>query len=148
MKEDLGHSPSEMLYGENVLGPNELIIPSNESLNESKFVKQLKLLFGRLKSVDTRRVIHQKTNVSDDLFNAGQVLVRIDRIRKPFEDAYEGPFKVVKRLGKVIIIDRNGKDVSISMDRVKPFRTILNKHDKPSNSKRKNEVKFFEKRGE
>ncbi len=60
VKEDLGHSPSEMLYGENIHGPNEFHFPSHELLNETDFIQQLKLIFKNLESVDTRIVTIRK----------------------------------------------------------------------------------------
>ncbi|VDP51803.1 unnamed protein product [Schistosoma mattheei] len=39
--------------------------------------------------------------------------------RRPFESAYEGPFKVLQREPKYYIIDKNGTDDSISIDRLK-----------------------------
>ncbi|VDP61694.1 unnamed protein product, partial [Schistosoma curassoni] len=39
--------------------------------------------------------------------------------RRPFESAYEGPFKVLQREPKYYIIDNNGNNDSISVDRLK-----------------------------
>lgn len=57
IKEDLGHSPSEMLYGENI--PNEMFVPSNTGVCDSEiFVMQLKLAFERLS--ENRKIDDQK----------------------------------------------------------------------------------------
>ncbi|CAH8674993.1 unnamed protein product [Schistosoma haematobium] len=47
------------------------------------------------------------------------VFIRRDSHRRPFESAYEGPFKVLQRESKYYIVDKNGTNDSISIDRLK-----------------------------
>ncbi|VDO95876.1 unnamed protein product [Schistosoma mattheei] len=63
----------------------------------------------------------QSTNifVQPDLRYSTHVFVRRDSHRRPFESAYEGLFKVLQREPKYYIIDRNGTNDSISIDRFK-----------------------------
>ncbi|VDP50391.1 unnamed protein product [Schistosoma mattheei] len=57
--------------------------------------------------------------VQPDLRYSTHVFVRRDSDRRPFESAYEGPFKVLQRESKYYIVDKNGKNDSISIDRLK-----------------------------
>ncbi|VDP85650.1 unnamed protein product, partial [Schistosoma mattheei] len=47
------------------------------------------------------------------------VFVRRDSHRRPFESAFEGPFKVLRQEPKYNIVDKNGTNDSISIDRPK-----------------------------
>jgi hypothetical protein len=52
--------------------------------------------------------------------------VRIDRVRKPLEAPYEGPFPLVKLHDKIVVITLpTGQNQTVSIDRVKPvnFKT-------------------------
>ena len=47
--------------------------------------------------------------------------MRVDRVRRPLEAPYSGPFLVVKRGEKYFVIkDNMGKEQAISVDRLKP----------------------------
>ncbi|GFV20824.1 uncharacterized protein TNCV_5069311 [Trichonephila clavipes] len=49
-------------------------------------------------------------------------------LRRPLQQPYDGPFKVLQRKDKVFFLDINGKRVSVSIDRCKPA-FILNTED-------------------
>lgn len=67
----------------------------------------------KIRDADTLVVIESPTEPAT-VYNCDHVLLRID------ESTYEGPFKVVKRLRKKVIIHKNGKDVAVFWKRVKP----------------------------
>ncbi|GFU74120.1 hypothetical protein TNCV_1642441 [Trichonephila clavipes] len=48
------------------------------------------------------------------------VFLRRDMLRRPLQQPYDGPFKVLQRKDKVFFLDINGKRVSVSIDRCKP----------------------------
>ncbi|GFY31713.1 hypothetical protein TNCV_4200231 [Trichonephila clavipes] len=43
-----------------------------------------------------------------------------DMLRRPLQQPYDGPFKVLQRKDKVFFLDINGKRVSVSIDKCKP----------------------------
>ncbi|GFR29473.1 uncharacterized protein TNCT_258241 [Trichonephila clavata] len=57
--------------------------------------------------------------VSKDLATCNHVFLRTDSLRKGLQPPYEGPYKVVDRTEKVFRIVRHGKEVSVSIDRLK-----------------------------
>ena len=59
-------------------------------------------------------------HVPKELESCTCVWLRIDRVRKPLEAPYTGPHKVIKRFPKCYVIDINGKDSTVSIDRLKP----------------------------
>ena len=50
----------------------------------------------------------------------GFVWVRIDRVKKPLESSYEGPYHIINFDNKTVTIHRSGKPCNISIDRIKP----------------------------
>ena len=62
-----------------------------------------------------------KSYIPKDLESCEYVFVRIDRVRKPLEAPYQGPFLVKNKNSKIFqILLPNGKTENISIDRVKP----------------------------
>ncbi|VDP16745.1 unnamed protein product [Schistosoma margrebowiei] len=74
-----------------------------------------------MRSVKPASTRPQSTDVfiQPDLRYSTHVFVRRDSHRRPFESAYEGPPKVLQREPKYYIIDKNGTNDSISIDRLK-----------------------------
>ncbi|GFY37977.1 retrovirus-related Pol polyprotein from transposon 412 [Trichonephila inaurata madagascariensis] len=55
-----------------------------------------------------------------DLATCSHVFLRTDSLRKGLQPPYEGPYKVVNGTEKVFRILRHEKEVSVSIDRLKP----------------------------
>lgn len=121
-REDLKSSPAEMLYGENPYIPGELFDPSPIDLSDPEsFANKLREKFTQVRSVPTRTKSSEKIFVPSTLNNCTHVWLRIDRVRKPTEGPYEGPFKVLRRLRNNFIIQRNNdKTQTVSIRRLKP----------------------------
>ncbi len=66
------------------------------------------------------RTSPSKTFVSQDLDTCTHVFVRVDAVKKPLQQPYQGPFKVLSRRRKTVTVDKDGKADTISIDRVKP----------------------------
>ncbi|GFX73323.1 integrase catalytic domain-containing protein [Trichonephila clavipes] len=58
--------------------------------------------------------------IHPELLEATHVFLRRDMLRRPLQQPYDGPFKVLQRKDKVFFLDINGKRVSVSIDRCKP----------------------------
>ncbi|XP_035222010.1 uncharacterized protein LOC118194908 [Stegodyphus dumicola] len=65
-----------------------------------------------------KAAIKAHNNRFKDLYSC--VFVRVDRVKKPLEPAYDGPFPVAERHDKYYSVHIKGKDVNISIDRLKP----------------------------
>ncbi|KAG0713483.1 hypothetical protein GWK47_016155 [Chionoecetes opilio] len=66
------------------------------------------------------RTSPSKTFVSQDLDSCTHVFVRVDAVKKPLQQPYQGPFEVIWRTRKNFTINRNGTLDVIAIDRVKP----------------------------
>ena len=73
-----------------------------------------------LKPIKTRYATNQKIFVHKNLMSCSHVFVRIDRVKKPLEPPYTGPFQVLDRNEKYFSVLIKDKTVNISIDRLKP----------------------------
>ncbi|XP_018370082.1 PREDICTED: uncharacterized protein LOC108765739 [Trachymyrmex cornetzi] len=84
------------------------------------FVKELKEHFNELRPVDGTRHGEYRTFIFRDLATSGQVFVRQDAQRAMLQAPYDGPYAVVGRAEKTLVVLVHGKEVTVSIDRVKP----------------------------
>lgn len=123
VKEDLHCSPAEMVYGQCLKLPGELVV-SDQNTSPTSFaavLANLRECFNKIKPTDTRKT-NQSNNVyiPDSLNNCEYVFIRIDRPKRSLTAPYEGPYKVLRRFRKYFVLDVKGKNTSVSIDRVKP----------------------------
>ncbi|VDQ16638.1 unnamed protein product [Trichobilharzia regenti] len=58
--------------------------------------------------------------VHPSLETSPHVFVRRDTVRRPLEPSYDGPYKLIKRLDKFVVLDKKGCEDAVSIDRPKP----------------------------
>mgnify|MGYP006897561078 CR=1 FL=1 len=61
-------------------------------------------------------------NFPAELKTCSHVWIRLDRVRKPLEAPYQGPFQVIGRKDMVYTILMRGKEVSVAVERLKPAK--------------------------
>lgn len=122
VKLDIGASPAELLYGTQLRLPGEFWVKSETKDSQTDFVQQLRRIMNDLRVPSPSWHSNNKHYVDPDLKTCKFVFVRVDRIRKPLEPAYEGPFEVQKRYDKYFVIIRGKRSDKISIDRIKPAR--------------------------
>ena len=120
VKADIGYTASQLVYGTTLRLPGEFVDPSASSLNMdlNSYTSRLTNAMRSVKPAHTRP---QSTDVfvQPELRHSTHVFVRRDSHRRPLESAYEGPFKVLQREPKYYVVDKNGTNDSISIDRLK-----------------------------
>ncbi|XP_037959063.1 uncharacterized protein LOC119688458 [Teleopsis dalmanni] len=119
-KEDLGVSSAEMLYGNPLRVPGQLLSQKCQKPGETDFVSSLRNALAQLKTINGSRHGHHPVYVPNDLLTSKFVFVRVDRVRAPLEQPYEGPFQVLQRDEKYFVINRRGSRCTVSLDRLKP----------------------------
>jgi len=121
-KEDLKTSSSELVYGEPLRLPGELITSNNNNTmtDPSEFVTSLRLQMAKLRPVPAS--CHSKPSefVFKDLDKCTHVFLRDDTVRKALQPPYSGPHLVVKRTEKTFTLWIRGKETVVSVDRIKP----------------------------
>lgn len=120
-KPDIGSTSAELLYGSTLRLPGELIASEDNNLPQDEFVKKLTTAMRNYQPVCTNHHNTQfKPFISRDLATSTHVFIRDDTVRPSLKQPYDGPFAIKKRFDKYYIIIRNGKEVKISIDRLKP----------------------------
>ena len=121
LKADLNSTAAEMVYGSTLRLPGEFFTPSpiTSLPDPSEFLNQLRTHFGTTSPI-LPRPTQRTTHIADGLSKATHVFVHHDAVRKPLQPPYDGPFPVVKRTAKHFTITINGRNNTISIDRLKP----------------------------
>ena len=67
----------------------------------------------------TRTTDNREQDVYVPKETANFVFVRVDRVKRPLEPPYDGPFKVLDKKDKFFTLLINGKPSTVSIDRLK-----------------------------
>ncbi|RVE49784.1 hypothetical protein evm_005514 [Chilo suppressalis] len=115
-----------MLYGETLRLPGEMVVSSSlhpqVSGDLNDFVTRLRHHMEGIRPVPASRHGNKTSFVFKNLNSASHVYLREDAVCRPLQPPYSGPYQVVKRAtdGKTITISVKGKNVTVSVDRIKP----------------------------
>ena len=121
---DSGFSPMQTVTGTHALLPQIYIDPNYNHEFTHKSIVELceemrKFDFNKLSQGSLHSV--PKSYVPPDLKICEYVWLRIDRVKKPLEAPYSGPYFVIKRTPKIFVIQNNvGTKQTVSIDRIKP----------------------------
>ncbi|GFX42612.1 integrase catalytic domain-containing protein [Trichonephila clavipes] len=119
IKENINASAAELVYGTSIRLSSDFFQDTGTN-NVSEFVQQLKQTMHNLKPVPTSFHGRKTVFVHPELSQCTHVFLRHDAIRKPLRQPYDGPFAVVKSSEKLITLQRLGKEICVSIDRVNP----------------------------
>ncbi|UYV63627.1 hypothetical protein LAZ67_2005063, partial [Cordylochernes scorpioides] len=120
INKDTNHSLSQMVYGKTIRLPGEFFDDSKHHLHAEEFVQQLQKQMELLKPLNEKHHSKTKVFVHKDLKICSHVFIRTDRVKKPLEPPYEGPFPVLERTDKYFTLKVKGKNVTTSIDRLRP----------------------------
>lgn len=135
-KEDLKTSPAELVYGEPIRIPGEFLASSDvaRSENAPELVQRLRQQMSNLRPVPGSRHARPDTFVFKDLATCSHVFLRDDKVRGSLQPPYSGPHQVVKRDDKTLTLLIKGKEVRVSIDRVKPAYILGSDTDKSTST--------------
>lgn len=135
-KEDLQASSAELVYGEPLRLPGEFFDHSlpGYTTDITEFSARMKSFVENLRPVPTQHHSTRKTFIFKDLNSCSHVFLREDALRGSLQPAYTGPHKVLQRGGKYFKINVKGKDVTVSIDRIKPAYILSDDFSCPSPS--------------
>lgn len=120
IKEDLGCTAAEMVYGTTIRLPGEFFASTATDLSPPDYVEHLRLSCQRLRPTPARLPSTYDVFVSKDLSSSSHVFVLREDIRPSLTPPYEGPFKVLDRTEKTFTVAVNGRTDVVAIDRVKP----------------------------
>lgn len=122
-KDDLQSTIAEMVYGEALRLPGEFISPQPDTEHRSDattFADQLRQHFHSLRPIHGSRHGQKPTFVYKDLATCTHVLVRRHSVKRPLQQPYDGPYKVIKRGDKTFTALIGNRIVTVSIERLKP----------------------------
>ncbi|CAH8618677.1 unnamed protein product [Schistosoma mattheei] len=120
LKADIQCSAAELVYGTTLRLPGEFFTPrSRPNFAKSDYVQRLSAFMRTLSPVSTR-IQHRQVALPRELSTCSHVFIRVDSVRKPLQQPYEGPFRVIARHEKTFKVDRHGRVEIVSIDRLKP----------------------------
>ena len=120
-KEDLRCTSAEMMFGQTLRLPGELLDPPKATHlpDPQNYVQSLRNYLST-KTYTPPRIPNNNTDKLDkDLNTCTHVYVRIDAVKPSLTRPYLGPFKIIKRSKKYFTLNLNGKVDSVSIDRLK-----------------------------
>ncbi|XP_018577824.1 uncharacterized protein LOC108916107 [Anoplophora glabripennis] len=112
-----------MVYGQHLRLPGEFLHSrrTDEELStEANFVKNLRHHMESLRPTAVKRHGEKTPFVFKDLATATRVFVRAGAVKTQRQNPYDGPFTVIKRDDKAFTVLVRGREVKVSIDRVKP----------------------------
>ncbi|UYV84107.1 hypothetical protein LAZ67_X001199 [Cordylochernes scorpioides] len=133
IREDTGFSISQMVYGKTIKLPGEFFEKPVSRVDSSLFISNLIEYMHMVRPITTSHNVTKDIFIHKDLFKSDQVFLRINRIRKPLEPYYEGPYPVLEKSDKFFTLKIKDREVKISIDRLKPAY-ILGTLDQPASS--------------
>ena len=121
IKNDLGCSAAELVYGTTLRLPGQFVAPidADHDMDPANYVDRLRKFMSDIRPALTRPQ-HKHSFVHKDLSTTSHVFVRDDTVRKPLLPPYKGPYPVLRRTDKFFVVDLHGKHDTISVDRLKP----------------------------
>ena len=128
LKEDIGCTAADLVYGTTLRLPGEFFSPSTGSCSDpSSYVARLRTTMQALRATPPRHPLQQPVHTNTSLACASHVFVRHDAVKKPLQQPYDGPFQVIKRSPKFYTLNLNGRTDTVSIERLKP--AYLASHD-------------------
>jgi cleavage and polyadenylation specificity factor subunit 1 len=120
LKQDLKCSPAEMVFGTTLRLPGEFFSePAAQNLDAPAYARRLRRFMHTVVPAQTR-VQERPSFIPADLKTCTHVFIRVDAVRRPLQQPYEGPFRVISRKDKTFKIERVGRNETVTIDRLKP----------------------------
>lgn len=127
IKDDIKCSPADLVYGQSLRIPSELIVnhPNDSPPSYSNILNKLRERVNSFDPTDTRKTQQSNIYTPESLNDCNYVFVRVDKVKTGLTPPYEGPYEVIRRFRKYFVLNIKDKNISISIDRLKPAFTTM-----------------------
>ena len=121
LKEDIGCTAAELVYGCQLRLPGEFLSgsASDASSSPADLASRLRATMAELRPTSPRPGSRQ-IFVSQDLSDCTHVFLRRESHRSSLHFFYDGPYPVLSRSQHTVTIDRHGRRDTVSLARCKP----------------------------
>jgi hypothetical protein len=127
LKEDLHSSAAELVYGEPLRLPGDMLtapITPPAPADASSVLTRIRKQVERLRPTPASRHGQRKTFVFPALATATHCFLRDDKVRGSLQAPYTGPHEILARDDKTVTIRLPNRTSRVSIDRVKPAYTL------------------------
>ena len=121
-KEDLEASPAELLFGQCLRLPGDIIFPAMKNLDasSSELIQSMLSFSESLHPIPTRVQQNKPVFLPKTLEPCTHIFVKEDPIHPNLSPAYSGPYRVLQRNNEIFKIVKRGKIISIGINNIKP----------------------------
>ncbi|XP_029157066.1 uncharacterized protein LOC114936787 [Nylanderia fulva] len=121
LKEDISTSAAELVYGTQLRIPGEYFSQEEPSQDPFPFLEKLRQAMREIRSRQTAHHNRPRTFTHKTLCTCTHVFLRVNSMRGPLHQLYEGPYAVIERISDFCFrIDIRGQPTDVSIDRLKP----------------------------
>ena len=121
LKEDIGTSAAELVYGTQLKLPGEFFVEEEPSQDPHPFLEHLRQTMRNIRPKQTAHHNKPRTFTHKTLDTCTHVFVRVDSARRPLDQPYEGPYPILERVSDLCYrLDVKGQQTDVSVDRIKP----------------------------
>ncbi len=119
LKEDIHCITAELVYGTSLCLPGEFFTHTQDdgAIDQVSYVTELKATMQQLRVTPVCQSRQWNVHINDALTSCTHVH---DAVKKPLQQPYDGPYKVLEWADKYYYVDINGRRNRISLDRLKP----------------------------
>ena len=121
VKELLGKSPAEIVYGTTLRLPGEFSHKYNVDAHTDleNYSDKLRVAMSRLRPCPPRDSAQNNIFQYKEIDTCSHVFLRLVAIAPPLTASYDGPYKVIMKSGREMKILVKGKVETVSLDRIK-----------------------------
>ena len=123
-REDLKTTSAKLVNGQHSRLPEKFIEKTSENIEPAVFIQKLRSHFRKLRPTEARHHGEIKPFIFKDLKTTDYVLLLRGPKRNLLQMPYEGPYEVISREEKSFAIKIKEKEVTVSIDRLKPVYVI------------------------
>lgn len=124
INDDSGVSAAQLTYGTGLRLPSNFFTASEAKIEDApEFVKDLGRPLRKFES-QARRHAAKPVYVLATLKSCSHVFLRADTPRGTLNPPYSGPYSVLERDEKTMVIDCDGEKKKVSLDRIRPTHSM------------------------
>ncbi|GBM88711.1 hypothetical protein AVEN_204007-1 [Araneus ventricosus] len=129
-KPDINATCAELVYETTPRLPSDnLNSKSDLSTPTDTYVSKFKSIMQSINPISTSRHSIQPIYIHPSLQFRSHVFLRVDSVKPPLSPPYTGPHPVISRKVKTFVLKINNKNITVSIDRIKPAYVLSESSD-------------------
>lgn len=133
IKPDINSTCAELVYGTTLRLPSDIFNIQNDlSSPTESYVSNIRSIMKSLNPISTSRHCNKSVYIHPTLQTCSHVFLRVDSVKPPFTAPYTGPHPVISRKDKYFVIKIKDKNVTVSIDRLKPAYVLSDSTESPN----------------